>query len=143
MERYLDRAGPEGRAMMCSSASVQVCLDAGYEEPGPLGHGRRWWLAHQLGAVLVAAFAHSPVARGRYTGWRSTRQSLWAAMDPGRSAAPPLGGDPRAAWARHVLDAPVMCVRAPDGPWDVPEGLTFRAWTRSRIRPTGRISTTT
>lgn len=46
--------------MMCTSASVQVCVDAGYEEPGPLGHGRRWWLAHQLGAVLVAAFAHSP-----------------------------------------------------------------------------------
>ncbi|MFF2124184.1 ergothioneine biosynthesis glutamate--cysteine ligase EgtA [Streptomyces olivochromogenes] len=135
MEQYLDRAGPEGRAMMCSSASVQVCLDAGYEEPGPLGHGRRWWLAHQLGAVLVAAFAHSPLAGGRYTGWRSTRQSLWAAMDPGRSAAPPLGGDPRAAWARHVLDAPVMCVRAPDGPWEVPEGLTFRAWTRTETPP--------
>lgn len=116
MERYLDRAGPEGRAMMCTSASVQVCLDAGYEEPGPLGHGRRWWLAHQLGAVLVAAFAHSPMARGRHTGWRSTRQSLWASMDPGRSDAPALDGDPRAAWARRVLDAPVMCVRAPAAP---------------------------
>jgi len=55
MEACLDRTGPAGRAMMCTSASVQVCLDAGYEEPGPLGHGRRWWLAHQLGAVLVAA----------------------------------------------------------------------------------------
>ncbi|WP_369251007.1 ergothioneine biosynthesis glutamate--cysteine ligase EgtA [Streptomyces sp. R41] len=136
MERYLDRAGPEGRAMMCSSASVQVCLDAGYEEPGPLGHGRRWWLAHQLGAVLVAAFAHSPLAQGRHTGWRSTRQSLWAAMDPGRSSAPPLGAEPRAAWARRVLDAPVMCVRAPDGsPWGVPEGMTFREWTRSGTPP--------
>ncbi|MFD5073799.1 ergothioneine biosynthesis glutamate--cysteine ligase EgtA [Streptomyces sp. NPDC058371] len=135
MERYLDRTGPEGRAMMCSSASVQVCLDAGHEEPGPLGHGRRWWLAHQLGAVLVAAFAHSPMAAGRHTGWRSTRQSLWAAMDPGRSSAPALGGDPRVAWARHVLDAPVMCVRAPKGAWDVPEGLTFREWTRSGTPP--------
>ncbi|MFD7712506.1 ergothioneine biosynthesis glutamate--cysteine ligase EgtA [Streptomyces sp. NPDC059785] len=135
MERCLDRTGPEGRAMMCSSASVQVCLDAGYEEPGPLGLGRRWWLAHQLGAVLVAAFAHSPLARGRSTGWRSTRQSLWAAMDPGRSAAPALDGDPRAAWARRVLDAPVMCVRAPDGPWETPEGLTFREWTRSGRPP--------
>ncbi|MFG3167609.1 ergothioneine biosynthesis glutamate--cysteine ligase EgtA [Streptomyces sp. NPDC048200] len=135
MERYLDRAGPEGRAMMCTSASVQVCVDAGYEEPGPLGHGRRWWLAHQLGAVLVAAFAHSPMARGRSTGWRSTRQSLWTAMDPGRTDAPPLGGDPRASWARHVLDSPVMCVRAPEGPWDVPEGMTFRDWTRSGTPP--------
>ncbi|MET7598189.1 ergothioneine biosynthesis glutamate--cysteine ligase EgtA [Streptomyces sp. NPDC004082] len=135
MERCLDRTGPEGRAMMCSSASVQVCLDAGYEEPGPLGHGRRWWLAHQLGAVLVAAFANSPMAAGRPTGWRSTRQSLWAAMDPGRSGAPSLAGDPRATWARHVLDAPVMCVRNPDGPWSTPEGLTFRAWTRSGSPP--------
>ncbi|MFF6996837.1 ergothioneine biosynthesis glutamate--cysteine ligase EgtA [Streptomyces sp. NPDC008313] len=135
MERCLDRAGPEGRAMMCSSASVQVCLDAGYEEPGPLGHGRRWWLAHHLGAVLVAAFANSPMARGAYSGWRSTRQRLWTAMDPGRSGAPPLDGDPRAAWARHALDAPVMCVRAADGPWGVPEGLSFRAWTRSDDPP--------
>ncbi|MFD3314262.1 ergothioneine biosynthesis glutamate--cysteine ligase EgtA [Streptomyces sp. NPDC058694] len=135
METYLDRTGPEGRAMMCTSASVQVCLDAGYEEPGPLGHGRRWWLAHQLGAVLVAAFAHSPMACGEPTGWRSTRQSLWAAMDPGRSSAPPLDGDPRAAWARHVLDAPVMCVRAPSGPWSVPEGMSFREWTRSDAPP--------
>ncbi|MFC3572489.1 ergothioneine biosynthesis glutamate--cysteine ligase EgtA [Streptomyces yaanensis] len=135
MECYLDRTGPEGRAMMCSSASVQVCLDAGYEEPGPLGYGRRWWLAHQLGAVLVAAFAHSPLSRGRPTGWRSTRQSLWAAMDPGRSSAPRLNGDPRAAWARHVMDAPVMCVRAETGPWRVPDGMSFRAWTRSADPP--------
>ncbi len=63
MERCLDRTGPAGRRMMCTSASVQVCLDAGYEEPGPLGLGRRWWLAHQLGAVLVAAFANSPAGR--------------------------------------------------------------------------------
>ncbi|TLS43578.1 ergothioneine biosynthesis glutamate--cysteine ligase EgtA [Streptomyces montanus] len=136
MESYLDRTGPEGRAMMCSSASVQVCLDAGYEEPGPLGHVRRWWLAHLLGAVLVAAFANSPMARGRPTGWRSTRQSLWAAMDPGRACAPPLDDDPRATWARHVLDAPVMCVRAPNGgAWDVPEAMSFRAWTRSGAPP--------
>ncbi|MEU4165444.1 ergothioneine biosynthesis glutamate--cysteine ligase EgtA [Streptomyces sp. NPDC026665] len=135
MERYLDRAGPEGRAMMCTSASVQVCVDAGYEEPGPLGHGRRWWLAHQLGAVLVAAFAHSPMARGQRTGWRSTRQSLWASMDPGRTDAPPLDGDPRAAWARRVLDAPVMCVRAEEAPWEVPKGLSFRDWTRSAAPP--------
>ncbi|GGX83662.1 ergothioneine biosynthesis glutamate--cysteine ligase EgtA [Streptomyces fructofermentans] len=135
MEVCLDRAGPEGRAMMCTSASVQVCLDAGYEEPGPLGLGRRWWLAHQLGAVLVAAFANSPMAGGRLTGWRSTRQFLWSAMDQARTGAPSLDIDPRTSWARHVLDAPVMCVRAPQGPWEVPEDLTFRDWTRSTTPP--------
>ncbi|MFF9623299.1 ergothioneine biosynthesis glutamate--cysteine ligase EgtA [Streptomyces griseosporeus] len=131
MEAYLDRTGPAGRRMMCASASVQVCLDAGYEEPGPLGHGRRWWLAHTLGAVLVAAFANSPVALDRATGWRSTRQLLWTEIGPGRAGAPASDGDPRAAWARHVLDSPVMCIRRDDGPWEVPEGLTFRQWIRS------------
>ncbi|MFI7344053.1 ergothioneine biosynthesis glutamate--cysteine ligase EgtA [Streptomyces sp. NPDC050085] len=130
LEASLDRAGPAGRSMMCSSASVQVCLDAGYEEPGPLGHGRRWRLAHLLGAVLVAAFANSPLLYGRSTGWRSTRQLLWERIDVGRSGAPPLDGEPRETWVRHVLDAPVMCVRTDSGPWQVPEDLTFREWVR-------------
>ncbi|MEU5367321.1 ergothioneine biosynthesis glutamate--cysteine ligase EgtA [Streptomyces sp. NPDC005925] len=132
MEACFDRAGPAGRAMMCTSASVQVCLDAGHEESGPFGHVRRWWLAHQLGPVLVAAFANSPLALGRPTGWLSTRQLRWTQIGTGRAGGPRLDTDPRAAWARHVLDAPVMCVRRGSGPWDVPaDGLTFRHWTRT------------
>ncbi|MFF7284476.1 ergothioneine biosynthesis glutamate--cysteine ligase EgtA [Streptomyces griseorubiginosus] len=133
METCLDRTGPAGRAMMCTSASVQVCVDAGHEEPGPLGLGRRWWLAHQLGAVLVAAFANSPLAGSEPTGWLSTRQLLWTEIGKGRAGGPDLDADPRAAWARHVLDAPVMCIRRDGGPWDVPEGLTFRQWARSGV----------
>ncbi|MEU0132961.1 ergothioneine biosynthesis glutamate--cysteine ligase EgtA [Streptomyces sp. NPDC006296] len=130
MEAALDRSGSAGRAMMCTSASVQVCLDAGEEEPGPLGYGRRWQLGHLLGAVLVAAFANSPFRQGRRTGWRSTRQSLWADLDPARTLAPQGRLAPRDAWASHVLDTPVMCVRTADGPWHVPEALTFRDWIR-------------
>ncbi|GAA1189689.1 ergothioneine biosynthesis glutamate--cysteine ligase EgtA [Streptomyces hebeiensis] len=133
METYLDRIGPAGRAMMRSTASIQVCLDAGHEEPGPLGHGRRWQLAHLLGAVLVAAFANSPMREGRPTGWRSTRQAMWAQLDPARTTAPPDHRDPRAAWAAHALDAPVMCIRAAEGPWAVPEGLSFRRWIRTGL----------
>ncbi|MEU3370098.1 ergothioneine biosynthesis glutamate--cysteine ligase EgtA [Streptomyces sp. NPDC006660] len=139
MEAHLDRTGPAGRAMMCSSASVQVCVDAGYEEPGPLGYGRRWLMAHLLGAVLVAAFANSPASEGRLTGWRSTRQANWAALDPVCALAPALDAAPRAAWAAHVLDAPVMCVRADHGPWSAPPGLTFRQWLRTGLpRPPTR-----
>ncbi|WP_030247280.1 MULTISPECIES: ergothioneine biosynthesis glutamate--cysteine ligase EgtA [unclassified Streptomyces] len=140
METCLDRTGPAGRAMMCTSASVQVCLDAGHEEPGPLGFVRRWWLAHHLGPVLLAAFANSPLAGHRPTGWVSTRQLLWTRIGAGRAGGPPLDTDPRGAWARHVLDSPVMCVRQQgDGPWHVPEGLTFREWTRKgRPRPPTR-----
>ncbi|MET7485329.1 ergothioneine biosynthesis glutamate--cysteine ligase EgtA [Streptomyces sp. NPDC005538] len=131
MERCLDRTGTAGRRMMCTSASVQVCLDAGHEEPGPLGLGRRWWLAHQLGAVLVAAFANSPLVGRSPTGWRSTRQLIWMEIGPGRAGAPPLDTEPRDSWTGHVLDSPVMCIRQDSGPWEVPEGLTFREWIRS------------
>ncbi|CAM5625802.1 Glutamate--cysteine ligase EgtA OS=Streptomyces alboniger OX=132473 GN=egtA PE=3 SV=1 [Streptomyces alboniger] len=127
--------------MMCSTASVQICLDAGHEEPGPLGYARRWRLAHLLGPVLVASFANSPLSEGRPTGWRSTRQAVWAGIVPGRSGAPALEGEPRETWTRHVLDAPVMCVRTADGggPWSVPEELSFRSWVRSAApRPVTR-----
>ncbi|MEU6404938.1 ergothioneine biosynthesis glutamate--cysteine ligase EgtA [Streptomyces sp. NPDC046985] len=133
LEASLDRGGPAGRHMMRASASVQVCLDAGHEEPGPLGHVRRWWMAHRVGPVLVAAFANSPLLDGRPTGWLSTRQRLWTDIGPDRAGAPPLSGNPSVAWARHVLDAPVMCVRSEDGPWEVPERLSFRDWVRSGL----------
>ncbi|MFG2748419.1 ergothioneine biosynthesis glutamate--cysteine ligase EgtA [Streptomyces xanthophaeus] len=132
METYFDRTGPAGRTMMRATASVQVCVDAGQEEPGPLGHGRRWRMAHLLGAVLVAAFANSPAAEGPYAGWRSARQGVWSDIDRRRTLAPPLDADPRAGWTRHALDTEVMCVRSPgDGAWQVPRDLTFRSWLRS------------
>ncbi|MEU2721285.1 ergothioneine biosynthesis glutamate--cysteine ligase EgtA [Streptomyces smyrnaeus] len=136
METYFDRTGPAGRAMMCSSASVQICLDAGTAEPGPFGLGRRWLLAHLLGAVLTAAFANSPAVEGPWSGWRSARQGVWAALDGYRNLAPPgSDGDPRAAWARYALDAPLLCVRSAQGPWTVPrDGMTFRQWIRRSAR---------
>ncbi|MFF3209577.1 ergothioneine biosynthesis glutamate--cysteine ligase EgtA [Streptomyces sp. NPDC002886] len=133
METYFDRTGPAGRAMMRASASVQVNVDAGHEEPGPLGHGRRWRLSHLLGAVLVAAFANSPEHEGPYAGWRCARQGNWSDIDTRRSLAPPLEAEPRGAWTRQALDTEVMCVRTHEegAPWAVPRGLTFRDWLRS------------
>ncbi|MDJ0343555.1 ergothioneine biosynthesis glutamate--cysteine ligase EgtA [Streptomyces sp. H10-C2] len=129
MEEYFDRGGPAGRSMMCSTASVQVCVDAGTDIAGPHGIRSRWLLAHLLGPVLVAAFANSPLRQGRPSGWRSTRQAVWSRMDTARTLAPPLDRDPRAAWARYALDAPLMCIRQQDGqPWTAPPGLTFRGW---------------
>jgi glutamate--cysteine ligase len=148
MEEFFDRDGPWGRVMMCSSASVQVCLDAGLEDGGPAGYRFRWRLLHALGPVLVAAFANSPLRCGRPTGWKCGRQEVWTRLDPGRTRAPagaePRAGtgedpDPRSEFARYALDAEVMCVRRPDaGRWSVPAGLTFRDWLRGagERRPT-------
>ncbi|MFJ9789153.1 glutamate-cysteine ligase family protein [Streptomyces globosus] len=141
MESYLDRSGPGGRAMMRASASVQVCVDAGFEEPGPFGYGRRWRMAHLLGAVFVSAFANSPAASGRYAGWRCARQGIWGDLDARRTLAPPLDAEPRAAWAGHALDTEVMCVRSHGdgrGAWAVPRGVTFRDWLRAAAAPDSR-----
>jgi ergothioneine biosynthesis glutamate--cysteine ligase EgtA len=135
MEKFFDRDGPWGRQMMCGTASVQVCLDAGDDGAGESGYRSRWRLLHAIGPVLVAAFANSPLRRGRPTGWRSARQQVWANMDPGRTRAPaaPLedGRDPRDAWASYALDAELMCVReSGSADWTAPPGLTFRDWVR-------------
>ncbi|MFJ6216022.1 ergothioneine biosynthesis glutamate--cysteine ligase EgtA [Streptomyces sp. NPDC092296] len=132
MEEFFARGGPWGKIMMCASASVQVCLDAGTEAPGPLGFRERWRLVHLLGPVLVAAFANSPLLDGRPTGRRSTRQAVWERMEASHTLAPaPQGPDPRQDWARHALDAELLCVRRPPGrPWTAPSGLTFRDWLR-------------
>lgn len=124
MEAYFDADGPAGRIMMCSTAAVQVCVDIGAN----LGQAaRRWRLAHALGPVLVATFANSPVRAGRVTGWKSTRQAVWAALDGGR-IRPPSGDDPIDAWTRYVLDARVMVVRREGGAWVADPGMTFRQW---------------
>ena len=138
MERFFDREGPWGRQMMCGTASVQVCLDAGDDGAGQSGYRSRWRLLHAIGPVLVAAFANSPLRDGKPTGWRSARQQVWANMDPGRTRAPALhaDGDPRDAWAAYALDAELMCVREPGSrDWTAPPGVTFRDWLRGGTGP--------
>jgi glutamate--cysteine ligase len=140
MEEFFDRSGPWGRQMMCNTASVQVCLDAGQDTPVTGGYRWRWRLAHQIGPVLVAAFANSPLRQGRPSGWRSTRQEVWAHLDPGRTRPPAdCDGDPRDTYAAYALDAELMVVRRDGSPsWSAPPGLTFRGWLRGQgeRRPT-------
>ena len=97
MEKFFDREGPWGRQMMCGTASVQVCLDAGDDSAGPSGYRSRWRLLHAIGPVLVAAFANSPLRDGKPTGWRSARQQVWANMDPRRTRAPGSPGPGKGA----------------------------------------------
>ena len=150
MEEFFDRSGPWGRVMMCSTASVQVCVDAGQEQGGPSGFRWRWHLLHLLSPVLVASFANSPFQDGRPAGWKSTRQAVWSRLDPSRTRAPadgepgapdrgtgwPEDTDPRSAWVSYVLDAQVMLLRDPvSRRWTAPSGLTFRDWVRGAIGP--------
>jgi glutamate--cysteine ligase len=125
MERVFDTYGPHGRAMMGSTAGLQVCLDAGPAAELPT----RWAAVLALGPPLVALFANSGRHAGRDTGFASARMATWWQMDP-RLTHPPAGppDDPAAGWVRYALTAPLVCVRRPDGNWHPPPGVTLRDW---------------
>lgn len=136
MERFFDRhRHASGRTMMCSSASIQVCLDNGTDAADIRG---RWRFLHRLGPVMVAAFANSAVWRGRPTGWKSSRWAIWAATDATRTR-PVLGPgtetDPATAWAEYALGARVMAlpeVPGGGGVWTADPGITLADWVQGR-----------
>ncbi|MBA2472611.1 MAG: ergothioneine biosynthesis glutamate--cysteine ligase EgtA [Pseudonocardiales bacterium] len=133
MEAYFALNGAAGRIMMCCTASTQVNVEAGPESEWR----RRWELAHVLGPMLVAAFANSPMLGGRVTGWRSTRQAIWAVLGPARiQPARPLGQrDPVAAWTSYALSARMMLRRQRDGGYrPVLDGSTFADWLGGPLR---------
>lgn len=124
------RTGTAGAAMMTSTASVQVNLEAGPRS----GWADRVRLAHALGPTMVAVAANSPALDGGFTGWQSTRQLVWSQLDAAR-CGPILGAsgdDPASDWARYALRAPVMLVHTPD-PTPVTEWVPFADWADGRV----------
>jgi glutamate--cysteine ligase len=141
MEEFFaaSRSGEAGAAMMTSTASIQVNVDAGPRD----GWAARVRLAHALGPVMIAIAANSPMLAGEFTGWVSTRQRVWGRMDSAR-CGPILGAsgdDPGTDWARYALKAPVMMVHDPRGAEAVTEWVPFAAWADGRVLLGGRRPT--
>lgn len=126
MEAVFDRIGPAGRRMMCSTAAVQVCLDAG--EPDQVG--TRWKAVHALGPPLVALFANSRYREGKDTGWASARLAATFGTCPPYTEPPQFADrtEPPRFWAGQAMAAPVLCVRRDGEFWHPPAGLTFGNW---------------
>jgi glutamate--cysteine ligase len=132
MEQFFgaSRSGEAGAAMMTSTASIQVNVDAGPRE----GWAARVRLAHALGPTMIAIAANSPMLGGEFTGWVSTRQRVWGQMDSAR-CGPILGAsgdDPGTDWARYALKAPVMLVHDPDAV-EVTHWVPFADWVDGRV----------
>ena len=151
MEEFFDRSGPWGRVMMCSTASVQVCVDAGQEQGGPVG----------LPVALASPARAGPGAGGLIRQFPVPgRPAVRLEVDPAGGVVParsqpdpgsprrwsraprtaargwPEDTDPRAAWVSYVLDAQVMVLRDPGSRrWTAPSGLTFRDWVRGAVGP--------
>ncbi|MEU0498555.1 ergothioneine biosynthesis glutamate--cysteine ligase EgtA [Mycobacterium sp. NPDC006124] len=127
MERFFAASGTldAGAAMMTSTASVQVNLDAGPRD----GWAERVRLAHALGPTMIAISANSPLLGGEPSGWRSTRQRVWSRLDSAR-CGPVLGasgGDPAEDWVSYALKAPVMLVQGP-GTVPMTDVVPFADW---------------
>ncbi len=123
-------SGEAGAAMMTSTASVQVNLDAGPQA----GWAARVRLAHALGPTMIAIAANSPMLGGEFSGWVSTRQWVWGQMDSAR-CGPILGAsgdDPGTDWARYALKAPVMLVHNPDA-MPITHWVPFADWADGRV----------
>ncbi len=140
MEQFFAASGTgdAGAAMMTSTASVQVNVDAGPRD----GWADRVRLAHALGPTMIAISANSPLLGGEFSGWRSTRQRVWSRLDSAR-CGPMLGAsgdDPADDWVRYALKAPVMLVQ---GPQTVPmtEVVPFADWADGRALLGGRRPT--
>ena len=145
MEQFFAAGGTAeaGAAMMTSTASVQVNLDAGPRD----GWADRVRLAHALGPTMIAITANSPLLSGRFTGWKSSRQRVWSRLDSAR-CGPILGADgddPAADWARYALKAPVMLVHTPpdDRAVAVTNWVPFADWADGRAVLGGRRPTAT
>jgi len=120
-----------GLAMMSTTAAVQVSLDtalAGQGTSDAGGRDGRWRLAHALAPVLSASFANSPVARGKVTGWRSTRLGIWEGLDRTRTAPALRTGRAVDDWAAYLLDANVMLMRCGESYEPVAPGFPFGRW---------------
>jgi glutamate--cysteine ligase len=132
MEQFFRASGTgeAGAAMMTSTASVQVNLEAGPRA----GWADRVRLTHALGPTMIAIAANSPVLGGDFTGWQSTRQLVWSQLDSAR-CGPILGADgddPASDWARYALRAPVMLAKNPD-PAPVAHWVPFADWADGRV----------
>jgi glutamate--cysteine ligase len=140
MERFFatSHSGEAGAAMMTSTASIQVNVDAGPRD----GWAARVRLAHALGPTMIAITANSPMLGGEFTGWVSSRQRVWGRMDSAR-CGPILGAsgdDPGTDWARYALKAPVMLVHNPDAE-AVTQWVPFADWVDGRVLLGGRRPT--
>ncbi|MBL7259787.1 ergothioneine biosynthesis glutamate--cysteine ligase EgtA [Paractinoplanes lichenicola] len=129
MEQSFDARGPDGRVMMCSTAGLQACLDAGTEAELAV----RWAAVSALGPPLLAAFANSRRHAGRDTGFASARMAAWWAMDPRLTHPVGVSPDPAADWVRYALAAPLTCVRRDGGCWAAPPGTTLGDWARGAL----------
>jgi glutamate--cysteine ligase len=140
MRPYLATRGARAWDMMTRTCSVQVNLD--YESDRDLA--RKFLAGNRLAPFVTAAFANSPFADGRPSGYKSTRAAVWLATDDDRTGVPALasggGGDEMTpeAFVAYALEIPMLFARRGGGYSDEATGVKFKDFLAGRcpgLRP--------
>ncbi|MCA1613394.1 MAG: glutamate--cysteine ligase [Acidobacteria bacterium] len=126
MRPYLATRGARAWDMMTRTCSVQVNLD--YDSDRDLA--RKYLAGNRLAPFVTAAFANSPFADGRPSGYKSTRAAAWLATDDDRTGAPAIacgGGDELTPeqFVAYALEVPMLFARRGGAYSDEATGVKF------------------
>jgi dimethylhistidine N-methyltransferase len=109
MDRYFATIGPAGARMMRQTAAFHLNLDFGEQNM------LRWRVLNAAAPYLTAIFANSPRYAGELTGFKSTRASIWRALDTARTGTLPAGPVAEDEYLDFALGAPAMLLPTLDG----------------------------
>jgi glutamate--cysteine ligase len=123
MQNYFSQIGSEGLRMMRVCCALQVNVDTGV----PDQVGRRWEAANLMAPIITGMFANSPLAGGRWTGWKSTRARVWRGVDRSRTGSV-LGLDGPSGYLNFALNAGLMLRRTATGYAVGVPNVRFRDW---------------
>jgi glutamate--cysteine ligase len=129
---FLATRGSLALHMMKGTAGVQVNLD--YDSAEDASDKLR--TAMGITGILTAAFAHSPLYRGRRNGFQSRRARIWEETDPQRCGLPEFAFRDDLSVDRYVeyaLDVPMVFVTR-EGGWHPMHGLPFRRFLKEGYR---------
>jgi glutamate--cysteine ligase len=125
MRPYLAGRGARAWDMMTRTCAVQVNLD--YDGGEDLA--KKFLAGNRLAPVVAAMFANSPFAKGRPTGYKSTRAAAWLDTDADRAglARPACADDfSPETFVAYALDTPMLFARRGDLYFGEVAGLPFR-----------------
>jgi glutamate--cysteine ligase len=124
MRDYLPTRGALALHMMQTTSTVQANLD--YASEADMGDKLR--AAMGVSSIVAAIFANSPFQKGKPSGLKSFRSSVWGATDPDRQGLLPFAFEAAPSYEQYVrwaLDVPMFFI-VRDGRLMPARGQTFR-----------------
>jgi glutamate--cysteine ligase len=131
MREYMPKVGTRGLEMMQLTCTTQANLDFTDEQDMV----RKMRVSLALQPVVSALFANSPFAKGRLSGFLSSRYHVWSDVDNARCGILPFAFESSFSYGRYVdyaLDVPMYFVYR-DGKYIDCAGQSFRDFMAGKL----------